>query len=170
MKKRFTALLLGAILTAGIITGCSSDNGSSNGNGSSGTSQTGSFDINTAMNDFADSLKENSDGTKADMDTLNNFFSAVAGTKFSICGVASNYNCSEYNGYKIATVTLTNDGLKYIISLKDEDSSIKDGDYLEVEGKIGSSISSDTSSGYGAFSLSDCTITARGEDVKKKVK
>lgn len=172
MKRKITALLLGAILTAGIITGCSSDNNSNvtNDNNSAEQTQSEPFDLNTAMEDLAANLAESYDGTSADIDTLNSFFSAIANTKFSICGVASNYNCSEYNGYQVATLTLTNDGKKYIISLKEADDSIKDGDYLQVEGKINSSISSDVSTGYGAFNLSNCTITARGDEVKDKVK
>lgn len=170
MNKRITALILGAILLAGSMSACSSDSGSNeNGNGSAQT-QSAANELTAKMQDLSTLLGKDKNATSVDMNTLNSFFSTLAGSTYKICGKASNYNCESYNGYQIATVTLTNDGVKYIVSLKDADDSIKDSDYLEVEGKIGSSLSSDSSSGYGAFSLSNCVITARGDEVKKNVK
>ena len=169
MNKRITALILGAILLAGSMSACSSGSSNENGNGYS-QSQTVANELTAKMQDLSTLLGKDKNATSVDMNTLNSFFSTLAGSTYKICGKASNYNCETYNGYQIATVTLTNDGVKYIISLKAADDSIKDGDYLEVEGRIGSSLSSDSSSGYGAFSLSSCTITARGDEVKKNVK
>lgn len=169
MNKRITALLLGAILLASAMTACSSGSGS--GENSKGSqSQSASNELSAKMQDISNALEESKDATAVDMKTLNSFFTTIAGSTYKICGKASSYNCKSYNGYQIATVTLTNDGVKYIVSLKEADDSIKDGDYLEVEGKIGSSLSADPSNGYGAFSLSNCTITARGDEVKKNVK
>ena len=169
MNKRITALILGAILLAGSMSACSSGSSNENGNGNS-QSQTAANELTAKMQDLSTLLGKDKNATSVDMNTLNSFFSTLAGSTYKICGKASNYNCETYNGYQIATVTLTNDGVKYIISLKAADDSIKDGNYLEVEGRIGSSLSSDSSSGYGAFSLSSCTITARGDEVKKNVK
>lgn len=177
MKKRITALLLGSLLLAGSMAGCSSGQSSNTNSGEGSSAAQTSSSISTAtdeigkkMQEVTKALEKDKDATSVDMNTLNNFYSTLAGSKYKICGKASNYNCETYNGYQIATVTLTNDGLKYIISLKAADDSIKDGDYLEVEGKIGSSLSSDSSNGYASFSLSNCVITARGDEVKKNVK
>lgn len=169
MKKRITALLLFAALAAAMFTGCSNgDNNSSSENGNSSSSET--VDLSQNMQNITSVLKDSKDATEIDQETLNAFFSAIAGSKFKIYGEASNYNCKDYNGYRIATVTITNNGVKYIVSLAEEDDSIKDGDYLEIEGNIGSSLSSDTSGGYSSFSLSNGTITDRGDAVKEKVK
>ena len=177
IKKRITALLLGSLLLAGSMAGCSNGQSSNTSSGEGSSAAQTSSSISTAtdeigkkMQEVTKALEKDKDATSVDMNTLNNFYSTLAGSKYKICGKASSYNCETYNGYQIATVTLTNDGLKYIISLKSADDSIKDGDYLEVEGKIGSSLSSDSSNGYASFSLSNCVITARGDEVKKNVK
>lgn len=167
MKKKVTALLVSALLLVGTMAGCSS--GNSSGENSSPTSSA-SNELSAKMQDISTLLGTDKNATAVDMETLNSFFATLAGSTYKISGKASKYNCKNYNGYQIATVTLTNNGTKYIVSLKDADDSIKDGDYLEVEGKIGASLSADSSSGYGAFSLSNCIITARGDEVKKSVK
>lgn len=167
MKKRITALLLAATFAATMLAGCS---GGSSSSGEENPNSSENISLSQEMRNITSALKNSKSATEVDVETLDEFFSAIAGSKFIICGKASNYNCKEYNGYKIATVTLTNNGLKYIISLDDTDNSIKDGDYLEIEGNIGSGLSSSDSGEYGSFSISNGKITERGDKVKEKVK
>ena len=174
MNKKITALLLSSVMLAGAFTGCSSGAVGDNGGSSDVTSATKAkeevLDLSDLMNDLSTELGSTKNAADVDMDTLNSFFGALASSKYRVYGVASNYKCNEYNGYSIATLTITNNNLKYVVRLNEPDDSIKDGDYLEIEGKLGTSLSEDNSQGYAAFSLSKGKIVDRGDSVKKKIK
>ncbi len=170
MNRKIIALLLGGFMLAGLLAGCSNtDNGSSSPD-KQGSSESESYDLSAEMKKMTDQLTKTDDSANIDLDTLNNFFSSVAKAKYTVRGVASNYNCDEYNGYTIAMVTLTNNDVKYMVSLAEKDETIKDGEYLEVQGVLGTGISADMQQGYATFSLSKAEILDRGDAVKTKMK
>lgn len=160
MKKKITALLLSAVFATCALSGCSNNSESEN------KEETG--DVKTAVTQLTDILNETNDATSLDADELNSFFASIASAKYKLRGKASNYNCQDYNGYKIATVTLTVNDKKYIISLANTDDTITDGEYLEVEGNLGTSLSTDMSDTYGTFTLQNCTIVNRGDEAKSE--
>ena len=170
MKRKIIAVLLGGLMLAGLFAGCTNtDNGSASADKQSPT-ESESYNLSDEMKKMTDQLTKTNDSASIDLDTLNSFFSSVAKAKYTVRGVASNYNCSEYNGYTIAMVTLTNNDVKYMVSLAEKDKEIKDGEYLEVQGVLGTGISADMQQGYATFSLSKAEITDRGDAVKAKMK
>lgn len=176
MKRKIAAVFAAAIIAAAALTACSSSDTDSQAStpadstvsGSSGTSDTASTSgtsLNEQIQSITDSLSSSYDATGVDVETLDKFFSTLASSRYRISGTVSNYTVNEYTeGYKIATATITNGDTKYMISLDSTDETLTDGEYVEVEGSLGTTISADTTNGYGAFTLSDCTIIDRSDE------
>ena len=162
--KRKTAALLAVTVMAAALTACSSDTDSSSSN--TGTSaDVASYNLQQDMQDMTTNLSKNHDATGVDVETLDDFFSTLASSRYRLSGTVSNYTVNEYTeGYKIATATITSGDQKYMISLDSTDETLTDGEYIEVEGSLGTTISADTTNGYGAFTLSDCTIIRHNEE------
>lgn len=148
MKMKITAVFAAAIISAAALSACSST--------------TTTTSVGEQMQQLTDNLGASYNATGIDAQTLDDFFSTLAGSRYRLSGTVSDYTVNEYTeGYKIATATITNGDTKYMISLESTDESLTDGEYIEVEGNLGTTITADTTNGYGSFTLSDCTVVDR---------